>query len=481
MIKRIELKNFMSHQHTVIDLADGLTVLIGPNNVGKSAIIAALQILCYNDNSTYVMRHGAKSCSVTVETSDGHIITWQRKAAPSYLIDGKKFDRLGNGGVPEELHQLLRLPRVEGSGQEQFDVHFGVQKSPIFLLDSTGSTAARFFASSSDAIRLVEMQKRHQDNVREAKMKRRRLEQESARVNAELEALEPVTDLEGRLDLLEQQHREIGKLDESIRELTSGIQQLQSQLELTEWRSAEVAATQPLQPLPTFVDTTPLEQLLAKLNEIQIRVALADNQQTVLAQFSAPPSLSDVRPLEMLIDQIRDTARLTDRESRVEDCLNSLPQPPTQLPTERLEDSILRMETLHHEVQRQQQACCVLEGMEPLELQATGDLEAMMRQLEECWHVVQRAERDHHCLQQLPDNPEVADTVAIKQLTTGLSDQIAEIERLENELSAVTASLESVMREIREFAAHSSCPLCGAEISAERLVSLAAPEGHQHG
>ena len=55
VIKRIELINFMSHEHTVIEPAAGLTVLVGPNNCGKSAIVTALQILCHNDNSTYVL------------------------------------------------------------------------------------------------------------------------------------------------------------------------------------------------------------------------------------------------------------------------------------------------------------------------------------------------------------------------------------------------------------------------------------------
>src|SRR4051795_2817119 len=97
VLTRIELTNFMSHEHTVIEPAAGLTVLVGPNNCGKSAVVAALQILCHNDNSTYVLRHGEKECSVKVETDDGHIIEWRRKTSPSYRIDGDLFDRLGRG------------------------------------------------------------------------------------------------------------------------------------------------------------------------------------------------------------------------------------------------------------------------------------------------------------------------------------------------------------------------------------------------
>src|SRR6476620_11343366 len=115
MIMRIELMNFMSHEHTVIEPAPGLTVLVGPNNCGKSAVVAGLQILCHNENSTYVLRHGERECLVKVETDDGHCIEWRRKNAPSYLIDGKLFDRLGRSGLPDELHQALRMPLVDGS------------------------------------------------------------------------------------------------------------------------------------------------------------------------------------------------------------------------------------------------------------------------------------------------------------------------------------------------------------------------------
>jgi exonuclease SbcC len=165
MITRVELTNFMSHRHTVIEPAAGLTVLVGPNNVGKSAVVAALQILCHNENSTYVQRHGERDCSVRVHTDDGHVIEWRRKTAPSYIIDGQVFDRLKGNGLPDELCSALRLTKVDAGGDADFDVHFGTQKSPIFLLGNSAANAARFFASSSDAIRLVSIQKRHRGDA----------------------------------------------------------------------------------------------------------------------------------------------------------------------------------------------------------------------------------------------------------------------------------------------------------------------------
>ena len=77
LIRRIELRNYMSHARTVIDLAEGLTVLVGPNNCGKSAIVSALQTLCQNTTGDYMRRHGERECSVRVATDDGHVLEWR--------------------------------------------------------------------------------------------------------------------------------------------------------------------------------------------------------------------------------------------------------------------------------------------------------------------------------------------------------------------------------------------------------------------
>src|SRR5437016_5867438 len=138
MIRRIVLENYMSHSRTVIEPAAGLTALVGPNNCGKSAVVSALLSLCGDTPGDFMVRHGESLCSVTVETDDGHTIIWRRKGgAVSYIIDGTVVDRVGRGNLPDHLHEHLRLAKVAPSGGgEPFDVHFGLQKSPIFLIDS---------------------------------------------------------------------------------------------------------------------------------------------------------------------------------------------------------------------------------------------------------------------------------------------------------------------------------------------------------
>jgi AAA15 family ATPase/GTPase len=48
MIKSITLENLLSHQDTRIELTFGVTVITGPNNVGKSAVVEAVRSLVQN-------------------------------------------------------------------------------------------------------------------------------------------------------------------------------------------------------------------------------------------------------------------------------------------------------------------------------------------------------------------------------------------------------------------------------------------------
>src|SRR5215469_9576500 len=98
VIRKITLHNYMSHAHSVIELTDGLTALIGPNNCGKSAIVDAIQTVCENVRGSYMVKHGENECSVVIETSEGDTVEWRRRGATvKYVVNGKEFDRL-NGG-----------------------------------------------------------------------------------------------------------------------------------------------------------------------------------------------------------------------------------------------------------------------------------------------------------------------------------------------------------------------------------------------
>ncbi|MCA9016930.1 MAG: AAA family ATPase, partial [Planctomycetaceae bacterium] len=283
----------MSHSHTVIDLSSGLTVLTGPNNCGKSAFVSALQILAENSSGDYMVRHGAKECRIIVETDDGHTIEWKRKKKTvSYCIDGEEFHRLRNS-VPEKLQQILKLSRVKAGDSDEFDVHFGEQKSPIFLLGEPGSRAARFFASSSDASKLIEMQKLHRNKVKSAQQEFQWQQTEEKQNAAILELLKPVPDLESRLEDLNQTYQVLSVEQQQIQQLEMFIQEL-AQVKAKVDRDSRLYAC--LNELPTSleqVDAKPLAALVQRWQEVEQERQQSQVTTNALNLLQEPPTLQN--------------------------------------------------------------------------------------------------------------------------------------------------------------------------------------------
>lgn len=81
MIKKIELTNFMSHAHSVIEPGI-VTSIIGQNGAGKSNIWLATNIALTNDDfPETLVRRGETSASIKVEFPDGRSIIRERNGS----------------------------------------------------------------------------------------------------------------------------------------------------------------------------------------------------------------------------------------------------------------------------------------------------------------------------------------------------------------------------------------------------------------
>jgi exonuclease SbcC len=338
MIRRITLQNYMSHTHTVIELADGLTVLVGPNNCGKSAVVSALETLCNNASGDYMVRHDEKEASITVETDDGHTVLWRRQgSAVSYIIDGREIGRLKRG-VPDDLHKVLRLPKVDaGEAGEPFDIHFGVQKSPIFLLNEPESRAAVFFASSSDAATLLEMQKLHRNKVKERKNDEKRLKSEVEKLDAELAALEPLDALADSVNHAESNYDDLKGLKCQIQTFEKEIKALRAQSVIHDWLVQEYECLTGLTPPPQLADSCPLESLIDELRDAEFQLQRERSRSGALESLDSPPQPHDAQKLECLSRALSQGVEHHKRLKAKVDCLGLLNGPPATDDTGSLE------------------------------------------------------------------------------------------------------------------------------------------------
>ena len=141
---RLRVKNFQSIEDASLDV-DGLTVVTGPNNSGKTAMIRAVYGAFTNARGTKYVRHGKASCEVSLDFADGRSLVWEKgEKVNRYVLDGKTLNKVGQG-APPEMTSLGVLP-VEASGRElwpQFAHQFVGQ---VFLIDEPGSVLAEAIA-----------------------------------------------------------------------------------------------------------------------------------------------------------------------------------------------------------------------------------------------------------------------------------------------------------------------------------------------
>jgi len=525
MIRSIELHNFMSHGRTIIEPADGLTVLVGPNNCGKSAAVSALGILCENATGDFMVRHGEKECRVVVRTDDGHVIEWKRLAGTvSYTLDGVEVHRLG-GKPPDSLHDLLRLgPVCARDGQQTYDIHFGQQKSPIFLLDEPGSRAATFFASASDADKLMAMQARHRGKVQEAQRDEKRLDQRAQKLAAELKSLTPVGDIELQVAHAEAAHAELLNLTSAMGVLGDAVAALQRQQRAATWLTDRFAVLRNLDTPPRLADTGLLGGLISATENHLAAEALARAAAKVLAKTHHPPTMADTLPLVGLIGQIDETQRQQARNHADAKVTSRLIEPPRLADIQPLTELVGQVEHLSAYTGACGDEVACLRNLVPAPVLAdTLVFEQHIQQFQLAESMVATTRKGRDVLASLSQPPEMADEVALGGTIGLLQDVEARHVRMRSRCNLLTAleeppqpdavdPLETVIaafeaaekavsdsqsgltaaqgecaeaeKALRKWAQeYRICPTCGGDIDPERLLSSAASGlgGHNHG
>jgi exonuclease SbcC len=513
VIKRIELINFMSHKHTVIEPGDGLTVLVGPNNCGKSAVVAAMQILCHNENSTYVTRHGEDECIVKVETSDGHMVEWSRKnGSPQYRIDGQLFDRLRSGGLPDELRKALRIVKVATEGGHEFDVHFGEQKAPVFLLGKPASHAAQFFASSSDAAKLVQMQALHRQRVTDARRDQTRLEAEAQRLKQALESLSPMPGIDGRVTQAEWDYSALVELAGRIERATADeaalrrliglgarheatvralaclatppqleptelLEQVIVRIKLTsrglECQTSRAKATNSLRAPPKLDDTRPLNSLIERLEATQLTHDAAAAATLVTQTLLPVPKLHDVGTLALLVDQIERGERLIGRIEEDRVVMAHLVAAPELQPTAPLEEMVRQLERATKRATVVARQFATLDPLtEVPELENEAALLVSIRSLECARDTVRCCTEVHDRLRKLRAMRQPTDSAPLAELITRIENAATEMSGKRQALNQIELELAVAKQALREWADENRlCPTCGGKIDPERLVA----------
>jgi len=131
---RLSVKNFQPWADATLNI-EGLTVLVGPSNRGKSSLFRALKGVLRNDiPEDFIRNNQEEPLEIELEV-DGHNIkaSRKRKGSTKYILDGKTYSSLG-GKVPEEIEKL-KFGEMK-IGDYSIDPIFAHQNKAQFLIDS---------------------------------------------------------------------------------------------------------------------------------------------------------------------------------------------------------------------------------------------------------------------------------------------------------------------------------------------------------
>lgn len=143
-LKSIHLKNFQSHKNTLITFAKqgALTVITGPSDSGKSAVIRALRWVFYNVPQGYGFIFNAEDkCSVLLTYDDGTTVERirSRGGVNRYVVNGQVYEGFGTG-VPLEVRQASGIRKLE-IGDQSFLLNLSEQLDGPFLGKSVSGPA----------------------------------------------------------------------------------------------------------------------------------------------------------------------------------------------------------------------------------------------------------------------------------------------------------------------------------------------------
>lgn len=222
----VRVRNFQSVEDATIRV-DGLTVLTGTNNTGKSAFFRALRGVFTNTRGHSFVRHGAPHCTVDVTFDDGSV-QWEKGAngINQYKVGPLHLKKVGLGPPAEVSAFGIRAVKV---GEEQIWPQIAPQLSGVqFLLDQPAPVLAEALA---DVERVNQINRALRASEGDRKQARSDLRANEELLQALQVQVQRFADLDQDLTLLaeiEREHVELTRLQQQIHELEALRQRLQA-------------------------------------------------------------------------------------------------------------------------------------------------------------------------------------------------------------------------------------------------------------
>lgn len=281
-IESLILENFMSHKKSELNLASTVTCITGENDIGKSAIAAALRSIWYGDSSDSFVRHDEKFLRVTARLNTGESVVFEHflKKSPK-----RRWQLFANGGqvpimdaspkhgTPSWLSDIFKVERFEG-----LDVQLANQKLPVFLLNEPASKRATILSIGSESNTLQEMIALNKKQVQELNVLVSSSESQHAMIKRQLDALNEYQTLgDGLSKCLESICSFEEKVDKQV-VFEEKLKRLERLKEIEKLRGIGVQKVVEIKEGKAWSDKVERQECLLRVKEIKVLTSLQTNR-----------------------------------------------------------------------------------------------------------------------------------------------------------------------------------------------------------
>lgn len=128
---KIVIKNYQRLEKIDLELVNGINLIRGSSNNGKSSVIRAIRDFIFNKISKDKIRHGEDELSIEIDTAKAT----RNSKGVVYEIDNEKFEKVGRNILPE-IKSKFNIDEFQINGVN-IKPNFWFQMDKPFLFDKT--------------------------------------------------------------------------------------------------------------------------------------------------------------------------------------------------------------------------------------------------------------------------------------------------------------------------------------------------------
>jgi exonuclease SbcC len=317
MIKSLRLQNFQSHKSSTLEFSEGVNIILGSSDSGKTALIRALRKLFFNRplGDSYISHWGGKM-EIELFTDDAHIV-YSKDKESEYVLGDTHFKAFSTD-VPKEITDALNIGAE--NVQSQLD-------SP-FLLSMTPGDIASHWNSIANLSKIDTGTQKVNSAIREITADIKYKEAQEVKLKDDLLTYQHISLFESEVQELEKLEKQSQTLDASFSKLYQWQASYYENKTKIEYFQKTLELEKPLNVILNLieecakkdVEQVKLDKLINQIQRIQVEI---DEQKELLkAEKSVLELLQLHKDRDLLVDKQKGLLATTNLLRGIQDRIN---------------------------------------------------------------------------------------------------------------------------------------------------------------